>query len=130
MRFTSNELRIANKDSLVEELEKVTITYKRAEIEKLLTDAGVPASQVLPFIEAYTSEHANATQTTTVVDQKKIGQMRFYNNPIRFDNELCPIWRGAPLLGEDSKDILLGLGYSEEKIEKLFADEVVGCSMI
>ena len=106
------------------------VTYKRSEIEKRLTEAGVPASEVLPFIEAYTSEHANSTETTTLVDQEKIGQMRFYNNPIRFNDELCPIWRGAPLLGEDSREILAGLGYSEEKIDQLFADGVVGSSMI
>ena len=86
--------------------------------------------QLLPVIEAYTSEHANSTETTTLVDQEKIGQMRFYNNPIRFNDELCPIWRGAPLLGEDSREILAGLGYSEEKIDQLFADGVVGSSMI
>ena len=90
-RFADNAARIANRDSLVEELEKVTVTYKRSEIEKRLTEAGVPASEVLPFIEAYTSEHANSTETTTLVDQEKIGQMRFYNNPIRFNDELCPI---------------------------------------
>ena len=129
-RFADNAARIANRDSLVEELEKVTVTYKRSEIEKRLTEAGVPASEVLPFIEAYTSEHANSTETTTLVDQEKIGQMRFYNNPIRFNDELCPIWRGAPLLGEDSREILAGLGYSEEKIDQLFADGVVGSSMI
>ena len=110
--------------------ESQTVTYKRSEIEKRLTEAGVPASEVLPFIEAYTSEHANSTETTTLVDQEKIGQMRFYNNPIRFNDELCPIWRGAPLLGEDSREILAGLGYSEEKIDQLFADGVVGSSMI
>lgn len=129
-RFVDNAARLENKDVLVAELEKVTITYKRAEIEERLNAVGVPASEVLPFIEAYTSEHANATQTTTLVEQEKIGQMRFYNNPIRFNDELCPIWRGAPLLGEDSREILRGLGYSEEKIEQLFADQVVGSSMI
>ena len=40
-RFADNAARIANRDSLVEELEKVTVTYKRSEIEKRLTEAGV-----------------------------------------------------------------------------------------
>lgn len=33
-RFADNAARIANRDSLVEELEKVTVTYKRSEIGK------------------------------------------------------------------------------------------------
>ena len=47
-----------------------------------------------------------------LVDQEKIGLMRFYSNPIRFDNQLTEIRRGCPLLGEDTREILEGLGYS------------------
>lgn len=64
------------------------------------------------------------------MDQKKIGLMRFYSNPIRFDGETAPIRRGAPLLGEDTTDVLRELGYSQAEIDKLYADGVVGASMI
>lgn len=56
--------------------------------------------------------------------------MRFYNNPLGSTTSYARFWRGAPLLGEDSREILAGLGYSEEKIDQLFADGVVGSSMI
>ena len=71
----------------------------------MYTRQDVPASAVLSFIEAYTSDHANQTGLTQLVDQKKIGLMRFYSNPIRFDNETIPIRRGAPLLGEDTTPV-------------------------
>lgn len=129
-RFVNNASRIANRDALVEAIEAVTIRLKRKEAETLLTEAGVPASEVLPFIEAYTSDHANQTEASQFVWQEKIGYMRFYNNPIRFNDELCPIHRGAPLLGQDSRDILKGIGYSEEEIQKLIDAQVVGESLI
>lgn len=129
-RFVNNASRIANRDALVESIEAVTIRLKRKEAEILLTEAGVPASEVLPFIEAYTSDHANQTEASQFVWQEKIGYMRFYNNPIRFNDELCPIHRGAPLLGQDSRDILKGIGYSEEEIQKLIDAQVVGESLI
>ena len=129
-RFRDNAARIANRDALVEALEAVTRTLSRNEIEKRLLAAGVPASEVLPFIEMYTSDHANATHVTDFVWQEKVGQLRFYNNPLRFNNELCPIYSGAPLLGQHTTDVLRKAGYNDEEIQKLYDDGVVASSMI
>ena len=129
-RFAGNAARVANKDALVEALTAATVLLRREEIETRLLAADVPASAVLSFIEAYTSDHANQTELTQLVDQKKIGLMRFYSNPIRFDGETAPIRRGAPLLGEDTTGVLLDLGYSQAEIDKLYADGVVASSLI
>lgn len=129
-RFVDNAARIANRDALVAELEAVTRTMFRNEIEKKLLAVDVPASEVLPFIEAYTSDHANATNVTKLVNQANVGQMRFYNNPIRFNNELCEIHSGAPLLGQHTRKVLQDIGYTEEQIDKLYADGVVTSTMI
>lgn len=129
-RFAGNAARVANKDALVEALTAATVLLRREEIETRLLAADVPASAVLSFIEAYTSDHANQTELTQLVDQKKIGLMRFYSNPIRFDGETAPIRRGAPLLGEDTTGVLLELGYAQAEIDKLYADDVVASSLI
>lgn len=129
-RFADNAARVANKDALVEAITAATVLLRRSEIESRLLAVDVPASAVLSFIEAYTSDHAGQTGLTQLVDQKKIGLMRFYSNPIRFDGETAPIRRGAPLLGEDTTDVLRELGYSQAEIDKLYADGVVGASMI
>lgn len=125
-RFVDNAARIQNKDALVQEIETVTRTLFRKDVEQKLLAVDVPASEVLPFIEAYTSNHANQTNAVDFAWQDKIGYIRFYNNPIRFNDEICPIHRGAPLLGQDSRDILKSVGYSDEEIQKLIDAEVVG----
>mgnify|MGYP003370443611 CR=1 FL=1 len=124
-QFSDNAARIRNRDLLAEKIEAVTRGMFRREIEQKLLAADVPASEVLPFIEAYTSEHANVTNVTEMVWQEKIGNIRFYNNPLRFDDQICPIRRGAPLLGQDTDEILKSVGYSDEEIKKLYDDEVV-----
>lgn len=128
-RFADNAARVAHRDELVKELTAVTVTLRRNELEERLLAVDVPASAVLSFIEAYTSDHADQTGLTQLVDQKKIGLMRFYANPLRFDDQPCPIWRGAPLLGEDTAQVLEALGYSPAEIRRLYADGVVGSSM-
>ncbi|MDR0925900.1 MAG: CoA transferase, partial [Hungatella sp.] len=125
-RFATNEARIANRKALTEKIEAVTRTMFRKEVEEKLLAVEVGASEVLPFIEAYTSDHANQTDVTALAWQDKIGFIRFYNNPIRFNDEICPIHRGSPLLGQDSRDILEKAGYSREGIQKLIDDGVVG----
>lgn len=128
-RFAGNAARVAHRDDLVAAVTAATVRLRRTEIESRLLAADVPASAVLSFIEAYTSDHANQTELSQLVDQKKIGLMRFYSNPIRFDGETLPIHRGAPLLGEDTTGVLLELGYSQAEIDKLYADGVVGASL-
>lgn len=129
-RFAENSDRIAHRDELVQAITEVTRTLRRSEIEEKLLAVDVPASAVLTFIEAYTSDHANQTGLTQLVDQKKIGLMRFYSNPIRFNDQLTPIRRGCPLLGEDTDDILRSLNYSEQEIQSLHENGVVGSSML
>lgn len=128
--FADNAARIQNRDTLVEALETVTSTMYRAEIESKLLEVGVPASQILPFIEAYTSDHANATQVTQLVHQEKIGQLRFYSNPLRFNNQICPIYSGTPLLGQHTRGVLREIGYTEAQIDNLYEDNVVASSLL
>ena len=129
-RFADNAARVANKEELVKILEAKTITLKRSEIEKKLLAVDVPASAVLSFIEMYTSDHANEVGLTQVIDQPKIGLMRYYSNPLYFNDEQCKIRSGAALLGADTKEVLQQLGYDDAAIAKLYEDGVVGTSMI
>ena len=129
-RFADNAARVAHRDELAEAVTTATVRLRREEIESRLLAADVPASAVLSFIEAYTSGHAGQTELTQLVDQKQIGLRRFYSNPIHMDGETIPIRRGAPLLGEDTTDVLRDLGYTQSEIDKLYADGVVGASLI
>lgn len=129
-RFVDNAARVANKAALVEILEAKTLTLKRSEVEKKLLAVDVPASSVLSFIEMYTSDHANEIGLTQLIDQPKIGMMRYYANPLRFNDEPCQIRSGAALLGTHTTEVLQQLGYDDAAIAKLYEDGVVGASMI
>ena len=128
-RFVDNAARITHREALVQAITEVTRRLHRQTLEEKLLAVDVPASSVLTFIEAYTSDHANNAKLTSVVQQDKIGAMRFYNNPLRFNNEPCEIKSGAPLLGGHTRSILRQAGYSEVEIQSLYDSEVVGSSL-
>lgn len=128
--YADNASRIKNKDALIADIEAITRTLLRSEIEEKLLSVDVPSSGVLKFIEAYTSSHANSTGVTSMVQQEKLGLIRFYNNPILFNNTCNEIKRGSPLLGQDTDSIMKELGYSDEKIKELYDSEVIGSHMI
>lgn len=127
--FKDNESRIKNLDKLVKILEAATIKRKRGDLEKELLANEVSAAEVLPFIEAYTSDHSNKTNATEYVDQDGIGYIRFYNNPLKFNDEMCEIRTGAPLLGANTREVLEEIGYSPEEVEKLMEEGVAGESL-
>ncbi|HHU52692.1 MAG TPA: CoA transferase [Clostridiaceae bacterium] len=129
-RFVNNAKRLENKEELIEIIENKTERLSRFSIEKKLLEAGVPASAMLTFIEAYTSDHTNSTDVLQMVNQNNIGMMRFYTNPLRFNDEVCSIRSGTPLLGEHTVEILEDIGYSEENIQELLKEDVIGESLI
>ena len=48
--------------------------------------------------------------------------------PIRFDKTPSKVARGAPLVGEHSREVLAAAGYSDAEISDLFAKELIGGS--
>lgn len=125
-RYAANADRAARREELAAVIEQRTKTLKRSEIEERLLAVGVPATGVLSFIEAYTSNHANKTGLTEMIDQSKIGMYRFYRNPIKFNDQYLPIESCSPLLGEHTREVLGQIGYGEERIQDLMKAEVIG----
>ncbi len=60
------------------------------------------------------------------VAHPEIGTMSLPGVPIKFSEACGGIVTPPPLLGEHSREILLRLGYSSDKVDRLVAEAVVG----
>jgi formyl-CoA transferase len=107
-----------------------------AEIEKWLNDktkfaaveilrkSGVPCAPVLSMKEIANDPALRASGTVVEVQQEKRGSYLTVGSPIKFSG-FTPKITGAPLLGENTDEVLAMLGYSAEQIAKIRKDKVV-----
>ncbi len=93
------------------------------EWEKILTESDVPFAACQTYEEVVNDEQAWAVDTFYEMDYPR-GKKALVRPPIDLGNTQLPPYEKAPLLGEDTKEVLVGLGYSEEEIQDM-ADEAV-----
>ena len=120
-RFKSNGDRVKNRIELTKYLEKALSNVDGAEFSERLLSAGVPAGPVRNIEEAI-----NHPQTK---ERKMVVEKNFYKgiaSPIKFSRskdvgvKLIP-----PKIGEHSQEVLVELGYSNQKIQKLIKDKII-----
>ena len=74
------------------------------------------------------AEDPQAKHNRTIFDAEHpdAGTVRYVRYPGHLSETPAALYRHAPRLGEHSKDILREAGYSDEAIEGLLKDSVIG----
>lgn len=125
-RFSDNEARVANKEQLIEALDKKTGNFERYALEKSLCDAGVPASAVQTLAEFANNPQTKELNVITQIYQEDTGEYTATNTPITFSKmKIDPNQEAAGHPGEHSREVLKKIGYSDEVIETLLEKGVV-----
>jgi crotonobetainyl-CoA:carnitine CoA-transferase CaiB-like acyl-CoA transferase len=124
-RFKDLPARLRNIDALQEEIEKVLTTQPTAHWVALLDKAEVPGGPVYTYAQILADPHIKARNMVVEIDHPKIGRMKSLGLPIKSTGELTAIRRPAPWLGQHTREVLEGAGYTQEEIEALFADGVI-----
>ncbi|MFQ5675118.1 MAG: CaiB/BaiF CoA transferase family protein [bacterium] len=124
-RFATNEARVRNLDRLAAELEPVFKRRPTAEWLTRLKKAGVPAGPVLDMAAMLAHPQTAARDMVTPVQHTKLGSVQTLGHPVKFSETPVTLERGAPILGEHTREVLLEYGYTEEEIDTLVLDGVV-----
>ncbi|MDR0425002.1 MAG: CoA transferase [Clostridiales Family XIII bacterium] len=119
-RFRDNESRLRDRDSLTAEIEGVTASMGRHEIEEKLRGAGVPAAAVQTIAEFINDPRTRELDVVAEIDQPGVGGYTAVNTPIRFSKTpVNPSAEAPSFPGAHSVEVLAGLGYSRDKIDEL-----------
>jgi crotonobetainyl-CoA:carnitine CoA-transferase CaiB-like acyl-CoA transferase len=98
----------------------------KAEAAERLLAAGLPAGPVQNAQEIHDDPHVKARGTLIDVPDPILGTVRLVGPPFKMSGSPEPVTMAAPLLGEDTADILREmLGYSDQDVTRLQAEGVL-----
>ncbi|NHN84521.1 CoA transferase [Acetobacter musti] len=118
-RFTTISTRLANREVLIEELEKTFTTRPSEEWVTTLLAKGIPAGRMNTYPEAFESDHAKFREMKMDIPHPVEGTIPNIGFPVKLRGTPQTVRRPPPLLGEHTREILAERGLNEETIEKL-----------
>ena len=89
--------------------------------------AGVPAGPVTGLTEMLEHPQTLAREMVTEVRHTKLGPIKTLGFPVKLSASPASIARGAPLLGEHTREVLLAHGYTEAAVQELRNAGVIVC---
>jgi crotonobetainyl-CoA:carnitine CoA-transferase CaiB-like acyl-CoA transferase len=126
-RFCGRRLRKEHRRELTDELEQSLARGSAAEWAALLSDAGVPAGEVLEPHQALEQEQVRVRRLRhpVLVRGGEDYLADVLGSGVQIDGEVLAPDSPPPLLNEHSAEILAELGYAADEIDRLVATSVV-----
>jgi len=124
-RFTNNHGRITHRIELAKALAPIIRTRTSADWLSRLEAAGVPAGPVLDVAEMHRDPQTLAREMVTKAPHTKLGPVKTLGAPVKFSATPGGVTRGAPLLGEHTREVLAEYGYGDDEIDALICDGTV-----
>ena len=123
--FETSNSRMTNLDALVETLTEILSHRTTAAWLEKLEAAGVPAGPVYDVKEMSEDPHTIARGMIAKVPAGTGGEHSVIAHPVKYSADPTSIRRGAPLLGEHSREVLAEFGFAADEIEGLIGSGTI-----
>ncbi|MFB6468713.1 L-carnitine CoA-transferase [Cytobacillus sp. Hz8] len=112
-------------DLIQQKIEEYLLTQPVDEVEKDFSDCKIAANKMLTFEEL--PDHPHFIEREAFIEWETIEGKKCKGPNIfpKFKNNPGQVWRPMPTLGMDTEDILLNLGYSNERIQELCEKRII-----
>ena len=131
-RYATNSLRVANRDTLIPQIEAITATQTTAQWVALLENKAVPCGPINALNEAFADEQVIArglkvNQPVASVNNQyyAIQSIASVASPLRMSDTPPVLHRPPPALGEHTDAVLADLGLDAKAITRLREQGVV-----
>ncbi len=124
-RFTTNALRIKNREVLVPWLQNIFKQEPAAKWLEKFAAAEIPAAPINTVAEAIEDRQTHARGLIVQLEHPAIGTAKSIANPIRFSNTPVSYRLPPPLLAEHTREILQSLGYSADDVQAMGTESAI-----
>lgn len=116
--------RLGNREKIDDIVQKAMSNYTAKDIVERLRKVGVPCSPVNSVKDTLEDPHAQARGIYASMTHPQAGNVKFTHTPIMRNGKYAEIYSHSPVLGEHTRSILAGVGYSDSEIDDLFSSGV------
>ncbi len=127
-RYVDANLRFRNRESLAAAIEMVTAARPVEHWISVLDDAGVPCAPIQDFGQVFSDPALVGRNYFWDAAHTAAGPVRQLGSPMRFSRTPARRDKAAPMLGEDTQDVLSEIGYAGDAIAQLLGRKVIGVS--
>jgi crotonobetainyl-CoA:carnitine CoA-transferase CaiB-like acyl-CoA transferase len=123
-RFADNAERVRHRDALTECFEAVLIGRPSAHWLEVLGAEGIPASEVRDVAQVLEGPQPRALGSVQTLAHETAGPYRVLGTPVRLNRASLPYPGAAPILGADTRRVLVDAGIAPDDIDALVRDGV------
>jgi crotonobetainyl-CoA:carnitine CoA-transferase CaiB-like acyl-CoA transferase len=127
-RFRTNGDRMKNLAALTPLIAERLRARPSAEWIRDFEAAGVPVGPVNKIGDMLADPQVAARDMVVEVEHPRAGRMKTLGTPIKFSGTPGSVRHPAPLLGEHTREILGGLGYSAAQVDALEREGAIACA--
>lgn len=125
-RLDQNYKRKMNEDIINGIVEEWTMQYTTKEVCDLLDAASVPVGPILGIDDLVVDPHLKEREMLVEIESPVVGKVVYPGNPIKFSETKVDQFESAPMLGQNTDEILTGIcGYGEQEVADLKARGIV-----
>ncbi|KAK7469426.1 hypothetical protein VKT23_003898 [Stygiomarasmius scandens] len=124
-RFSSNPVRVENRDELIKILSDRFMEQDRDVWLAKFPGAGVPYGPINNIKQTFEHPQAIARNVTVEVEHPRAGKIKLVAPAVTYNGQRMKVTRPPPWLSQHTEEILTELGYSPEKIAELKKAKVV-----
>ncbi|WP_051792787.1 CaiB/BaiF CoA transferase family protein [Amycolatopsis jejuensis] len=123
--FASQRARHTHPDEVYSSLAAILAERTTDEWMELCRKLGIPCARV-PSLDRIVEDEELHRGVLQELDHPVIGRHRSIRSPFGFERTPVAMRHPAPLVGEQSLEVLRELGYGEDELDRLVADSTVG----
>ena len=123
--LAENRDRVLRRDVIIPRVQEAFRAYKKDELMATLEPLGLPFAPVSKPEELFDDPHLNAAGGLHELTLSDGAHTKLPALPVQFDEDRLALRSSPPRAGENTSEILNGLGYDEDEVSRLVADKCV-----